>query len=101
MYMLEHIENMRSKPEHVRRRYAFVVSFSITAVIFFGWIASYGFSSAPVLADTNSNGEPVVETPATSLTASVVGAYDDIKSIFFGSNKVDYSSTIEVSAGKR
>jgi hypothetical protein len=99
--MLEHIENMRSKPEHVRRRYAFVVSFSITAVIFFGWIASYGLSSSPVLTQKSADGETSVEAPVSSLTASVVGAYDDIKSIFFGSNKVDYSSSIEVTAGKR
>ncbi len=99
--MLEHIENMRSKPEHVRRRYAFVVSFSITAVIFFGWMASYGLSSSPVLTQKNADGESSVEAPVSTLTASVVGAYDDIKSIFFGSNKVDYSSGIEVTAGER
>jgi hypothetical protein len=95
--MLEHIENMRSKPEHVRRRYAFLVSFSVSALIFVGWIASYGFSTSPVLADKNSN----VEAPVSSLTASAFGAFQDMKSIFFGSNKTEYSSDIEITAGKR
>lgn len=99
--MLEHIENMKRKPEHVKRRYAFLVSFSITAVIFFGWVASYGLNTSPVLADKSVKGESTIEAPVSSLTASVIGAYDDVKNIFFGSNKVDYSSTIEVTGGMR
>lgn len=95
--MFEHIENMKAKPEHIRRRYAFLVSFSITAVIFAGWIASYGLKSSPVLADKESN----IKTPVSSLTASVVGAYNDIKNIVFGSNKTEYTSVIEVTGGKR
>lgn len=99
--MLEHIENMRTKPEHVRRRYAFLVSFSITAVIFFGWLASFGLNTSPVLTKKSSNDGALVEAPVSSLTASVAGAYEDMKSIFFGSNKVDYSSNIEVTGGVR
>lgn len=101
MCMLEHIENMKRKPEHVKRRYAFLVSSSITAVIFFGWMASYGIGTSPVLTEKNSKGESSVEAPVSSLTASVFGIYEDVKDIFFGSNKVDYSSNIEVTAGNR
>ena len=98
--MLEHIENMKTKPEHVRRRYAFLVSFSISAIIFAGWMASYGISSSPVLAEKTKDGESKVESPVSSLTASVLGAFSDIKSIFFTSNKTEYSS-VEVVGGKR
>lgn len=96
--MLDYIENLKQKPPHVRNRFAFLVSFAITFVVFAGWIASYGFKSSPILAD-KENG---VDAPVSSLTASVSGAYKDLKNIFFGSNKTDYSSDfIEVTAGKK
>ena len=96
--MDNYIENLKQKPEHIRKRFAFLVSSSITIVIFAGWIASYGLQSSPALADKDSN----VDAPVSSLTATVVGAYDDIKNMIFGSNKVKYSSDIiEVSGGKR
>lgn len=94
--MIEYIEKMRARPEHVRRRFAFIVSFSFTAIIFLGWMASYGLKSSPVLADKSSK----VDSPMSSMTASVIGIYGDIKSMIFGSNKVDYNS-IEITAGKR
>lgn len=104
--MFEHIEKMKTKPEHIRRRYAFVVSFSISALIFVGWIASYGLGSSPVLADkttdkTKTEETAKVESPFSSLSASAFGAFDDIKSIIFGSNKTEYSSQIEVVGGER
>ena len=98
---MEHIENMKAKPEHVRRRYAFLVSFSISALIFGGWMASYSIGTSPILADTNNKDESKVEAPVSSLTAAAFGAYSDIKNIFFGANKVEYSSGIEVTGGKR
>lgn len=96
--MNDYIENLKQKPEHVRKRFAFMVAFSFTFVVFAGWIASYGLKSSPVLADKNSN----VDAPVSTLTASVIGAYDDIKNIIFGTNKVEYSGDfIEVTGGKR
>lgn len=89
---------MRQKPVHVRRRYAFGVSFGITSVIFLGWMASYGISSSPVLAD-KTNGDKI-DTPVSSLTASAIGAFKDMKGMVFGSNKTEYSS-IEVTGGGR
>jgi hypothetical protein len=114
--MFEHIEKMKGKPEHIRRKYAFVVSFSISALIFVGWIASYGFSNSPVLADTSANTtkdvngaqtnsketqSAKVDSPISSLSASAVGVFDDVKSIIFGSNKTEYSSQIEIVGGER
>jgi len=96
--MLEHIENMRSKPEHIRKRYSFIVSFSISSLIFVGWIASYGLHKSPVISDSSNS---KVEAPASALTASVSGLFDDLKNMFSGTNKVEYSSQIEVKGGKR
>lgn len=96
--MENYIENLKQKPEHIRKRFAFIVAFSFSFIVLAGWIASYGLKSSPVLADKNSN----VDAPVSSLTATVVDAYDDIKNIIFGSNKTEYSSDIiEVSGGKR
>lgn len=95
--MFDYIENMKSKPEHIKKRFAFLVSFSITGLIFVGWIASYGLKSSPVLTEKGK-----VDAPVSSLTASVVGAYNDIKNMFKGSNKAEYSSeSLEVSGGGR
>jgi hypothetical protein len=95
--MLEYIEKLREKEVHVRKRYAFVVSFSISALIMAGWLASYGVTSNPVLTEDDTTH---VETPTSSLTASVGNIYDDVKGMIFGSNKVEYG-TIEVTGGKR
>jgi hypothetical protein len=96
--MNNYIENLKQKPEHVRKRFAFTVSFAFTFIVFAGWIASYSLKSSPVLADKDNN----VDAPVSTLTASVVGAYEDIKNIIFGSNKVEYNGDfIEVTGGKR
>ncbi|MEK7463975.1 MAG: hypothetical protein AAB610_02545 [Patescibacteria group bacterium] len=96
--MNDYIENLKQKPEHVRKRFAFMVAFSFTFIVFAGWMASYGLKSSPVLADKDST----VDAPVSTLTASVKGAYEDVKNIIFGSNKVEYSGDfIEVTGGKR
>ncbi len=40
MSILDHIENLRQRPEDYRRRVAFLLTLSITLIIFVGW----GFS---------------------------------------------------------
>ncbi|HEY9583536.1 MAG TPA: hypothetical protein VJI66_01060 [Candidatus Paceibacterota bacterium] len=95
--MNNYLENLKTKPEHVKKRFAFLVSFAISFVIFAGWIASYGLKSSPVLTDKEK-----VDAPVSSLTASVIGAYEDIKNMIFGSNKMQYEeNVIEVSGGER
>jgi hypothetical protein len=100
--MRNYLNNLKTKPDHIKRRFAFLISFSFTSLIFIGWIASYGFQSTATLADVNNENKVVVDAPVSSLTASVVGAYDDIKSVIFGSNKVEYSvAEVQVTAGER
>jgi hypothetical protein len=64
-------------------------------------MASYSIGNSPILADKNEQGESKIETPVSSLTAAAFGAFNDIKNIFSGANKVEYSSQIEVTGGKR
>lgn len=98
---MEYIENLRGKPEHVRKRFAFIVSFSFSFLLFAGWIfTSYGLKSSPILAEKSSE-SVAVEKPVSSLTASAIGVFDDIKAMFAGSNKAEYVSELEVEAGGR
>jgi len=100
--MIDYINNLKTKPEHIRKRFAFLFSFGFTFLVFAGWIASYGFTSNKTIVK-NINKENVnVEAPVSSLTATALGAWSDIKSIFSGSNKAEFSNdSIEISAGKR
>lgn len=97
--MFQYIENLKTKPEHVRRKHAFAISFSFTMIVFVGWIASYTLDSSPILTQKDENGKTVVEAPVSSMSASIIGAYNDVKNIIFNSNKVEYNS-IEITAGK-
>jgi hypothetical protein len=92
-----HLENLRSKPEHVRKQIAFWSAFGITAMIFVFWIASFmglGKSAGQAV----SAAVEKAGTPAQSLTASVGGFFTDIKDLIFGSRKVTYSD-VEVKPG--
>lgn len=102
---MDYIENLKGKPEHIRRRFAFLVSFSFTFLVFAGWIASYGFvpSKVAVKSPSNINKEKITaEAPVSTLTATAMGAWTDIKSMFSGSNKVEFTNdSIEVIPGNR
>ncbi|MEK7095124.1 MAG: hypothetical protein AAB917_00510 [Patescibacteria group bacterium] len=91
-----HIERLREKPEHVRKRIAFLTSLGVSALIFVFWIASYGLKSTSVAQ------VPASKTPMESLTASVGDVFTYVKEIFTGSNKAEYAAPeIEVIPGKR
>jgi hypothetical protein len=91
--MLQHIEKLRSKPEHIRRRIAFITSLCFTSLIFAIWIGSFKIQNSPTALD--------IKSPASSITASVVDSVKYIKESFFGSNKASYQATIEAIPGKR
>jgi hypothetical protein len=105
--MYDYIENLRTKPEHIKKRFAFITSSIITLAIFFVWIVStYGLNTSNIkMADKDSDGKVLAEAPVSSLTASVVGAWDDIKTLFWGSNKAEFSAentlNVEVVGGSR
>lgn len=88
-----YIDTLKTKPEHVKRRFALTVSSVVTGLIIIGWIASYGITSTPTVADST-------DAPVSSLTASVGNIYNDLKSMIFGSNKAEFGA-IEVTPGNR
>jgi len=100
MSLQTYLENLRNKPDHVKRRFSFWTSFGVTFIIFAFWISSLtgitGGSKSAVVATAVSN----AGSPAQSLVASVGAFFVDIKDMVFGPKKIDYSS-VEVSAGNR
>lgn len=94
------LENMRAKPDHVKRRFAFWSSISLTAIIFVFWIAS-------LTALGTSRGDSVVATtvkkadsPGYSLVAGVGSFFVDIKDIIFGPKFIEYE-TVELLPGNK
>lgn len=99
MSLLSHIENLRTKPEHVRRMVAFWYSFGITAVIFVFWLSSFtsfGVSAKSSISDAVNR----AGTPADSLVASVGSIFDSVSSYFFGPKEIKYAP-IEAVPGNR
>ena len=106
MNLNKHIENLKTKPDHIKKRVAFLISFSFSFMVFTGWIvSSYGISSSPTLANNTENSDAnatLVEAPVSSLTASAVNAWTDIKKIIFGSSNTNASSNnLEIKGGSR
>lgn len=92
--MKRHIENLRQKPEHVRKQIAFFTSMGVTVVIFAFWIASFGAGNKAVTAQAIGNTKTL--TPAANLKASFFDAADSIKRVFTGFSDSSYSSESDV-----
>ena len=93
-----HIERLRDKPHHIRKRIAFWSSFTVTAIIAIFWLASFsigGGSGATAVIGTSRK----AQSPTQSLVAGAGILFDDIKHLIFGSRKVEYNE-IQVSPGK-
>jgi len=89
-----HIEKMRRKPLHVKKQYSFLVSLTITLIIFGFWLNSFGIRANE---STLANKAP---SPISSLTAGAGDAFVYVKELFFGANKTVYSSdNVEVTGG--
>lgn len=97
MSLQDHIENLRAKPEHIRKRYSFSISLGITAIIFAFWLSSFGNHSNDAVASAVNK----IGTPGHSMIAGVGSFFVDIKDIIFGPKKVNYTSNIEVKPGRK
>ncbi len=91
------LENLRAKPEHVRKRIAFWSSFGITAVIFTFWISSFSVTGSNVQGSV-ATAVTKAGSPGSSLIAGVGGFFTDVKEMVFGAKKITYTE-IEVRPG--
>jgi hypothetical protein len=92
--MKRHIENLRQKPEHVRKQIAFFTSLGVTVIILAFWVASFGAGNSSVTAQ--AVGATKTLTPAANLKASFFDAVDSIKKTFTGFSDSSYSSESSV-----
>lgn len=109
--MINYINNLKTKPEHIKKRFAVFVSSGFTFFVLIIWIASYSIPNNLIISKNNINNENIenteknkvtVETPTKSLTATAINTWNDLKSIVFGSNKAEFTNdSIEITAGSR
>jgi len=101
--MNEYLSNLKEAPDHKKKRFAFTVAFSFSFLVLVGWLGSYFVGSSAIVADNSSDTDKtVIENPVNSLSATVIGAWTDLKNIISGSNKVQYSKdSITVEGGSR
>lgn len=98
MTIQAHIERLRAKPEHIRRRIALWSSLGITALIFVFWIASLSVTGTQARGAVASIAMKAA-APSQSLSAAVGNLFRDIRDVVWSPKKVEYS-TIEVAPGK-
>lgn len=93
-----YLDNLRTKPEHVRRRFAFWWAVVITVVIAIFWLGSRsGFGLNKDVA-TASVAEKI-STPGTALVAGIGALGKDVWELIFGAKEVSYSA-VEILPGK-
>lgn len=93
-----HLNRLRAKPDHVKRRIAFFASLGVTFIIFIFWIISFSIGS-PVY---ENSGSAKVSSPLSSFSASVGNAWDNFRATFFTSRSIDNtadSNGLEVAPG--
>ena len=93
------LDNLRSKPAHVRRRYAFLTSLGITVLVAAFWVRTAfpfdGGSQATVAAVVGK-----APSPGQSLVAGVGSVLGDLNNLIFGAKKITYKN-IQVRPGSR
>jgi len=104
MSIISYIENLKEKPEHVRRRVAFYWSGGATVIIFAFWISS--FASIGIGGPINAAKKSTLVTaskvisPGQSLVAGVGSFANDVWSMIVGPKVITYSE-IQVLPGKK
>jgi len=99
MNIQAYIENLRDRPEHIRRRYAFWSSFGVTAVVFAFWLGSISGADA-VVKQSVAAVAAKTSSPAQSLVAGIGALGQDVWQIIFGPKKITYSE-VQITPGRR
>ena len=99
MAIQSYLENLRGKPEHVRKRYAFWSSLGITAIIAAFWVGSFSLTHTPPQRAVTAALEKA-GSPGSSMIAGVGNFFADIKEMIFGTKKISYKEVV-VKPGKK
>lgn len=72
--MIHHIEKLRERPNHEKKRIAFFASAGVTFVIFAFWLASFNFQNGT----NNTAREESILSPFKAVTDNIAGVYGSI-----------------------
>lgn len=108
----QHLRHLRTKPDHVKQRIAFVTSLGVSSIIFVFWIVSLSVGGVSTDAAVAKKADVNAPSPFSSLSASVsdaVGSFGTafsgfFSSVFPGGEKsatTDTSSSVELVPGNR
>lgn len=86
--IIDHIDTLRAKPEHVRHRIALGVAFGITGVVAAGWLAAVTTSGTLAL-----KSEPAAANGATSDVAKAVNESTSAISSLMGAAGAAFGAT--------
>lgn len=77
--IMDHIDTLRAKPEHVRHQIAMAVAFGVTGIVTAGWVAamatsgSFALEQEPIVAELGQIEKP--STPISSLLGAAGAAF--------------------------
>lgn len=89
MNFQKHLENLRAKPDHKKKQFAFWTSFGFSALLFIFWVASFN-TGAGTATSTIAKAADKAGTPAQSLVASVGSVFTGIKDYFIAPKVIQY-----------
>lgn len=106
--MFEIIENLRAKPNHIKKQIAFLIALTLTGIIFVIWLTTFSpESQMPDLASTAqtsssplSNFSVIFSKGITHMKGQITNLKNSVSAIFDNSN-INASSTAQtVSSSK-
>ena len=77
--VIDYVERLRTKPEHVRRRLAVGTAFGITGVVAAGWLFAFVFLGTLSIAPTSTGTATLATAPGTT---QIVNAASQTPSTF-------------------
>ena len=94
--MIHHLHKLRQRPNHEKKRIAFLVSAGVTVTIFLFWVASFGGVTT-----TSETGVASVISPFDAVKSNVASVYDSFVKGGDAFNKAfnKNEQTIEVVSG--
>lgn len=100
MGLVAYVENLREKPEHVRKRAAFLWSFGLTAIVALFWLGSFTDIGIGAKGRTQQMIAEQVITPSETLIAGAGDLVNTIWSKIVKPKKVEFAE-VQVLPGKR
>lgn len=99
MPLTDHIDRLREKPEHIRRRIAFWSAGGMSVLIFVFWMASFSISGHTA-SGALSRAAAQARSPVTSMVAAVGDLFSDLRNLIWSPKKVQYVNVEAIPKGQ-